>query len=104
MIRGGMITLCVKDVASSVRFYIETLGLKLVDQTADSSVLDAGESFLIELRQGTPVTGQVLTLFPKVPLAEAISIYEMRGVSFADDGELTDPDGNRLRLRAPRNA
>ena len=100
MIRGGMITLCVKDVASAVRFYIETLGLKLVDQTAEASVLDAGESFLIELRVGTPAQGQVLTLFPKVPLAEAISIYEMRGVSFADDGGFTDPDGNRLRLRS----
>ena len=101
MIRGGMVTLAVRDVASSVRFYIETLGLKLVEETAEASILDAGESFLIELRAGTPAQTQPLTLFPKVPLAEAISIYEMRGVSFADDGGFTDPDGNRLRLRAP---
>ena len=101
MIRGGLVTLFVRDVASAVRFYIETLGLKLVDQTAEACVLDAGASFLIELRVGTPAQGPALTLFPKVPLAEAISIYEMRGVSFGDDGGFADPDGNRLRLRAP---
>lgn len=101
MIRGGMITLGVRDVASAVRFYIETLGLKLVEETPQASVLDAGDSFLIELRVGTPGQSSPVTLFPKVPLAEAISIYEMRGVSFADDGGFTDPDGNRLRLRAP---
>jgi catechol 2,3-dioxygenase-like lactoylglutathione lyase family enzyme len=100
MIRGGMVTLAVKDVAASVRFYIETLGLKLVEETGEASVLDAGEGFLIELRAGIPGNHPPVTLFPKVPLAEAIAIYEMRGVAFADDGAFEDPDGNRLRLRA----
>jgi catechol 2,3-dioxygenase-like lactoylglutathione lyase family enzyme len=101
MIRGGMVTLSVRDLASAVRFYIETLGLKLVEERPEASVLDAGDAFLIELRTGTPGQAPPLTLFPKVPLAEAISIYEMRGVAFAEDGEFSDPDGNRLRLRAP---
>lgn len=100
MIRGGMVTLAVRDVASAVRFYIETLGLKLVEETPEARVLDAGDEFLIELRAGTPAEGAPLTLFPKVPLAEAIAIYEMRGVSFDGDGGFRDPDGNRLRLRA----
>lgn len=101
MIRGGMVTLWVRDVATAVRFYIETLGLKLVEETPESKVLDAGEAFLVELRVGTPGQAPPLTLFPKVPLAEAIAIYEMRGVTFSADGEFRDPDDNRLRLRAP---
>ena len=56
------------------------------------------ESFLLELRAGAPGHDTHVTLFPKVPLAEAISIYEMRGVEFADDGSFKDPDGNSLRL------
>ena len=68
---------CTVDVASSVRFYIETLGLKLVEETPEASVLDAGDAFLIELRQGTPGQTAPVTLFPKVPLAEAIAIYAL---------------------------
>lgn len=94
-----MITLAVRDVSASVRFYVETLGLKLVEQTAEACVLDAGEAFLLELRAGAPGHDTHVTLFPKVPLAEAISIYEMRGVAFADDGSFKDLDGNTLRLR-----
>lgn len=94
-----MITLAVRDVTASVRFYIETLGLKLVEQTAEASILDAGASFLLELRAGAPGQNTHVTLFPKVPLAEAISIYEMRGVAFGDDGSFQDLDGNTLRLR-----
>ena len=31
MIRGGLVTLFVRDVGRAVRFYVETLGMKLVE-------------------------------------------------------------------------
>ena len=106
MIRGGMVALRVTDVDRAVRFYIETLGLKLVGTAAGASILDAGEGFLIELHQGTPGE-ETLTLFTKVPFEEAVAIYENRGVEFTIDGGLAhfrDPDGNRLALSEGRPA
>ena len=93
-----MITLDVSDVGRSVRFYIETLGMKLVKEHSDAALIDAGDSFLIELRKGVEKIGAPVTLFPKVPLAEARSIYEMRGVQFDANNVFHDDDGNALKL------
>lgn len=94
-----MVSLLVSDVGRAVRFYIEDLGMKLVEERPDAFVLDAGDAFLLELRKGTPVKGAPpVTLFPKVPLAEARSIYEMRGVKFDAENVFHDVDGNALRL------
>jgi catechol 2,3-dioxygenase-like lactoylglutathione lyase family enzyme len=110
MIRGGLVTLNVSDVGRAVRFYIETLGMKLVEEAADgSAVIDAGEGFLIGLRSGgAPGAGAAITLYPKVPIEEAIAIYENRGVTFVierpEQGHVTarfrDPDANLLCLQA----
>jgi catechol 2,3-dioxygenase-like lactoylglutathione lyase family enzyme len=108
MIRGGAVVLMVDDVGRSVRFYIETLGMKLVEEGADGSmVIDAGEGFHIALRQGKATTaapGPVL-LYPKVPIDEAIAIFENRGVAFAVErtdrtviARFHDPDANDLAL------
>lgn len=113
MIRGGLVTLSVKDAEQSVRFYVETLGMKLVEQAPAlrSAVIDAGEGFLIALRQGGAggAGGASVGLYPKVPIAEAIAIFENRGVKFdvKDDGAVIvahfrDPDGNALYLCQPR--
>lgn len=108
MIRGGMVTLHAGDVAASVRFYVETLGMKLVEERADgSAVIDAGEGLRIDLRAGgRPRGGEassdvVLTLRVKVPLAEAIAIFENRGVSFEPTPSgvaFADPAKNRIAL------
>src|SRR5262245_11450244 len=92
MIRGGAVVLDVSDVAHSVRFYVETLGTKLVHEGSDgSATIDAGEGFRIELRsaaQSNPRESRTfeaapsVLLFPKIPIDEAIAIYENRGVSF----------------------
>jgi catechol 2,3-dioxygenase-like lactoylglutathione lyase family enzyme len=96
VIAGGLVTLGVKDVGTAERFYIETLGMKLV---ADG-IIDAGDGFLFELRAGAPPLDRAsaVTFFPKVPLAQARSIFEMRGVVFGSDNDFQDPDGNKLRL------
>jgi catechol 2,3-dioxygenase-like lactoylglutathione lyase family enzyme len=117
MIRGGFVTLFVRDVGHAVRFYVETLGMKLVEEADDvRAVIDAGEGFRITLQQGTRPEGDgrgavapLVVLCPKVPIGEAVAIYENRGVAFdvKDDGRVTvarfhDPDGNALALRQER--
>jgi catechol 2,3-dioxygenase-like lactoylglutathione lyase family enzyme len=113
MIRGGLVMLYVRDVGRAVRFYVETLGMKLVEQ-GDSAwaVIDAGAGFRIGLQAGgagesaargadAPSVG----LYPKLPLVEAVAILENRGVLFDRKEEGTvalahfkDPDGNVLYL------
>jgi catechol 2,3-dioxygenase-like lactoylglutathione lyase family enzyme len=112
MIRGGVVTLRVRDLDRAVRFYVETLGMKLVDEPAPGrAVIDAGEGFHLGLLQSdasaaAPVAA--VGLYPKVPLAEAVAIFENRGVAFdvQSDGAFTvahfrDVDGNALQLIAP---
>jgi catechol 2,3-dioxygenase-like lactoylglutathione lyase family enzyme len=113
MIRGGLVTLWVRDVNRAIRFYVETLGMKLVlDSGISHAVIDAGEGFLLALAladkpptsgsrasasEGAPTVG----LSTKVPLAEAVAIYENRGVVFElRDGvaHFRDPDDNPLYL------
>ena len=115
MIRGGLVTLFVQDVGRSVRFYVETLGMKLVEQAGEGwAVIDAGEGFRIGLHvagarlltgEGRGAFAPSVGLYPKVPIAEAIAIYENRGVKFEtkEDGPVTlahfrDPDDNVLYL------
>ncbi len=110
MIRGGIVMLKVSYVGRAVRFYVETLGMKLVDEAADgSAVIDAGEGFLIALQAGkgdaVGVSGVAITFYPKVPIDEAIAIYENRGVTFATErtdrvvtARFCDPDANPLCL------
>jgi catechol 2,3-dioxygenase-like lactoylglutathione lyase family enzyme len=110
MIRGGQVTLFVRDVATSVRFWIETLGMKLVEEEAGYAVVDAGNGFRVALHAGgaaTPAKGSPkVGLYPKMPIEEAIAILENRGVKFeiVRDARVTlatfrDPDGNTLYLR-----
>jgi catechol 2,3-dioxygenase-like lactoylglutathione lyase family enzyme len=112
MIRGGIVTFVVQDVAASIRFYVETLGLKLVaERGADWAVVDAGEGFRIGLRRATQASrgdgqGPGVGLVPKVPLEEALAVFRNRGVSFemqeddlATQARFCDLDGNLLYLR-----
>ena len=115
MIRGGLVTLFVRDVDRAVRFYVETLGMKLVEEAGSGwAVIDAGDGFRIGLHpggaQGAAVEGRgafapSIGLYPKVPLREAVAVFENRGVKFEikDDGPVTlahfrDPDDNVLYL------
>ena len=109
MIRGGITMLAVSEVEAAVRFYIETLGMKLVEEEGGMALLDAGEGFLVGLRKGDrrSETGSVL-FRPKVPIDEAIAIYENRGITFTVDrtdarvlAHFQGPDGNQLALIQP---
>jgi len=109
MIRGGAVVLNVSDVERAVRFYVETLGMKLVEEQPDGTyVIDAGEGFHLALRKGDApgaTSGATVLLHPKVPIDEAIAIYENRGVAFTVDrsggtvvARFRDPDANLLSL------
>jgi len=114
MIRGGLVTLFVSDVQRAVRFYVETLGMKLVEEASGGwAVIDAGDGFRIGLhpKDGAIESPEAFTkapvvgLYPKVPIREAMSVLENRGVVFdvKDTGEVTlahfrDPDDNSLYL------
>ena len=117
MIRGGLVTLFVRDVERSIRFYVETLGMKLVEEGGKHwAVVDAGDGFRIglhpstaELEGGRGAFAPSIGFNAKVPIKEAIAIFENRGVRFdvKDDGPVTlahfkDPDGNALYLRQER--
>jgi catechol 2,3-dioxygenase-like lactoylglutathione lyase family enzyme len=115
MISGGVVFLPVADVAQAVRFYVETLGMKLVEEGANGEeILDAGEGFRIGLRQrpagvATRDHAPEVGLYPKLPIREVVAILENRGVAFdveEADGVVVarfrDPDENRLCLRQPR--
>lgn len=103
--------LFVRDLDRAVRFYVETLGMKLVEEAGSGwAVVDAGEGFRIGLHEGAAMDGRgafapSVGLYPKVPLREAVAIFENRGVEFdvKDDGPVTlahfrDPDDNVLYL------
>jgi catechol 2,3-dioxygenase-like lactoylglutathione lyase family enzyme len=111
VIRGGLVTLFVRDLKRSVRFYVETLGMKLVEEGGSGwAVVDAGDGFRIGLHEGGEVAGRgafapTVGLYPKIPIREAMAVFENRGVTFdtKDDGPVTlahfrDPDDNVLYL------
>ncbi len=123
MIRGGLVRLYVQDVGQAVRFYVETLGMKLVEDGApDSAVIDAGDGFRVALASHASRTRAIeevagsaaatlssgslsVGFLPKVPIEEAIAIYENRGVTFdltregsAIVAHFRDIDGHPLHL------
>lgn len=100
MIDGGIVRLPVKDVNASVRFYVETLGMKLVELSEGSAVIDCGEGFLIALSQSTERRAAI-GLRPKMPLEESKAILENRGIAFDEKSYFLDPDGNVLYLAPP---
>jgi catechol 2,3-dioxygenase-like lactoylglutathione lyase family enzyme len=111
MIRGGVVTLAVHDLDRAVRFYVETLGMKLVeDGGAAWAIIDAGDGLRIGLRVAGDAanggSGMRIDFAPKLPLAEAVAILGNRGIAFTRKSEsgsdvalFEDPDGNALALR-----
>jgi catechol 2,3-dioxygenase-like lactoylglutathione lyase family enzyme len=115
MFRSGNVTLYVTDMDRAVRFYQETLGLKLAYRFGDhwaSVVLDKGltiglhptrEAHPAGDRKGSPAIGLELS----GSITDAMKTLEARGVKFegvADEGKagkfahFHDPDGNLLYL------
>jgi catechol 2,3-dioxygenase-like lactoylglutathione lyase family enzyme len=109
MIAGAQTYLPVSNLPRALRFYVETLGLKLVnDEQADEKVLDAGNDAEVVLRTTASLPSEEIRLALRVrDFDGAIAIFENRGVRFtprmsgrARAADFNDSEGNRLMLLA----
>jgi catechol 2,3-dioxygenase-like lactoylglutathione lyase family enzyme len=116
MIRGGNATIYVTDLDRAVRFYRDTLGLRLAFRAGPHwAEIDAGDGFRLGLHPAFPhlpapgrAGGITVGLAVDGPITEVVAELERRGVGF--DGPVTeggggialasfaDPDGNPLYL------
>jgi catechol 2,3-dioxygenase-like lactoylglutathione lyase family enzyme len=114
MFSGGNVTVYVSDMDRAVRFYSETLGLKLAYRFGDHwAAVEAGKGLTIGLhpasaevpagRKGSMAVGLELT----GSIREAMKALEAKGVHFqgvVNEGKagtfasFEDPDGNLLYL------
>jgi catechol 2,3-dioxygenase-like lactoylglutathione lyase family enzyme len=113
MFAGGNVTVRVSNMERAVRFYTETLGLKLAYRFGDHwASIEVGRGLTIGLhpasgeavgRKGSMAIGLEL----KGPMAEAVKALEAKGVRFStpvNEGKagsfvaFEDPDGNQLYL------
>ena len=118
MIRGGTATIFVSNMDKAVRFYSETLGLKLRGRYGDHyAEVDAGEGFTIGLhpedKKKGSLAGKPGSTIVGLGVTEAIETVmeslKKRGVNFTGRVQLdpkspvkiaylNDPDGNELYL------
>jgi catechol 2,3-dioxygenase-like lactoylglutathione lyase family enzyme len=116
VIQGGNTTIYVSDINVSIRFYTQTLGLKLRMRAGDNwAEIDAGPGLILGLHPSTPphtpapgICGSLAIGFNVTgELERVVAKLEQRGVSFhgpiIDDEQVRlaffgDPDGNALYL------
>jgi catechol 2,3-dioxygenase-like lactoylglutathione lyase family enzyme len=115
LISGGSPTVFVTNLDRAVRFFNETLGLKIAYRADDHfCMIDAGEGCLIGLHPPGPNTpkpgsngGTQIGLTVGQPIESVVKTLTSRGVKFTgpviDDKAVklaffTDPDGNVLYL------
>lgn len=116
-IEGGVATIFVKSMDEAVKFYTETLGLRLTFRAGDHwASVDAGKGFAIGLHPAGPnsptpgvTKGVQIGLNVTRPIEEVVAGLTAKGVPFnggiVDDQEggiklafFTDPDGNEVYL------
>ena len=114
MLKGGNVTVYVSDMDKAVRFYTQTLGLKLRERVGDHwAAIDAGGGLVIGLHPATREfsAGQAGSLAlgfeATAPIEDVVKTLESRGVQFARGvvGDkagkfafFSDPDGNACYL------
>ena len=110
MLTGGYVTVFVSNMDRAVRFYSETLGLRLAERYGDQwASIDAGNGLRIGLHPASDANpagrrGSISIGFgADGPIEEAVPALERRGVKFdgpiRDDNagkfvDFSDPDGH----------
>jgi catechol 2,3-dioxygenase-like lactoylglutathione lyase family enzyme len=117
-ISGGMPTIFVSDMGAAVRFYIEALGLKLLERYGDHwASIDCGHGLTIGLHPASAQNpagragSMTIGFRSSEPIRETVAKLKARGVVFrsdiVDDTQLLvanfqDPDGNPFYLAEPK--
>ncbi len=112
-LRVSMVSLGVKDMARSVKFYSETLGLQLVGKPSEVTLVQAG-GVMIALNHplgrfaGDAMVGAVEVIFGVESVTASHADLVKRGCSFVNAprevtpgtwaATFTDPDGHRLTV------
>ena len=109
-------TVAVTDLDRAKRFFVEQVGLPLLEETPFSFRLGAGKGSQIGVRRGQPNVGQTVAHFEVDGLEAVIGDLTSRGVTFeeyetpktvnfiaqvgpARGAWFKDPDGNVLGVR-----
>ncbi|MBI4903545.1 MAG: VOC family protein [Acidobacteria bacterium] len=116
-LRVSMVSLGVRDMARSILFYGETLGLPISGKPGEVTLFRAGE-IMIALNQplgrasGDNVVGALEVIFPVESVTAAHKVYTDRGCRFLTQprelfpstwgATFTDPDGHKLTLLGPK--
>jgi predicted enzyme related to lactoylglutathione lyase len=115
MITGGNATVYVSNMDAAIRFYSETLGLRLTNRFGDRwATVDTGRGLLIGIHPASPhhpapgTRGAVMFGFEiDEPIESAVARLKAKGVRFTGDivhgnggsfASLVDPDGNPIYL------
>jgi predicted enzyme related to lactoylglutathione lyase len=116
-LRVSMIALGVTDMARSIQFYSETLGLQLAGKPGEVTLLRAGDVTIalnhpLGSGAGDRMVGAVEVIFPVESVSAAYGSLVERGCKFLREprevtpgtwaATFTDPDGHRLTLLGPR--
>lgn len=115
-LKVSMISLGIKDPATSIKFYGEKLGLQMIGKPGEVTQFKAGE-ITIALNHpagqaaGKALAGSVEIIFPVESVVATHSILAERGCLFLAPpreifpgtwaATLTDPDGHRLTILGP---
>ena len=118
MISGGNTTVYVSNMDAAIRFYTETLGLKLAFRFEDKIAgVEAGR-LVVALHPKTPNTpdpgtkgAMVLGLQADEPIERVVARLAERGVRLTGDAtqsekgaviSIEDPDGNQIEISESR--
>lgn len=116
MLSGGHAIVYVSNMDAAIRFYTESLGLKLTNRYGDKiATVEAGQTLVVALHPQTPrspipgTKGSVtLGLAIDEPIETVLARLAKRGVRLASDftrselgsiAEIEDPDGNSIYIR-----
>ncbi|MGD0143685.1 MAG: VOC family protein [Rhizomicrobium sp.] len=114
-ITGGNVTVFISNMDKAVRFYTQTLGLKLAERYGDHwATIDAGNGLSIGLLLASPNDpkpglkgAMTIGLEINEPIDRAVSQLKAKGVRFTSNAikseggigaRFEDPDGNELYL------